>query len=88
MKVEVETKSIKEVKDTLKCRVDAIMLDNMDIPTIKKAVKLIDKKALIEVSGGVNLKNVTEIAVAGVDYISIGALTHSAKAVDISMEIR
>ncbi|MBI5747550.1 MAG: carboxylating nicotinate-nucleotide diphosphorylase [Nitrospinae bacterium] len=88
MKIEVETKSIKEVRDALKCKADVIMLDNMDIPTIKKAVKLIDKKALVEVSGGVNLKNVGEIASIGVDFISVGALTHSARAVDISMEIR
>ncbi|MBI3600425.1 MAG: carboxylating nicotinate-nucleotide diphosphorylase [Nitrospinae bacterium] len=89
MKIEVETKSIKEVRDALKCgAVDVIMLDNMDIPTIKRAVRLINKRALIEVSGGVNLQNVAGIAAIGVDYISIGALTHSAKAVDISMEIK
>jgi len=88
IKIEVETKSLKEVKDALNCKADVIMLDNMDIPAIKKAVKLIDKRALIEVSGGVTLKNVSEIAATGVDYISIGALTHSARAVDISMEIR
>ena len=88
MKIEVEAKSIKEVGDALKCKADVIMLDNMDIPAIKKAVKVIDKRALIEVSGGVNLSNVSEIAETGVDYISIGALTHSARAVDISMEIK
>ncbi len=88
MKIEVEAKSIKEVGDALKCKADVIMLDNMDIPAIKKAVKLIDKRALIEVSGGVNLSNVSEIAGTGVDYISIGALTHSARAVDMSMEIK
>lgn len=88
MKIEVETKSLKEVKDTLECKADVIMLDNMDIPTIKRAVKLIDKRAFVEVSGGVSLKNVVEIAATGVDYISIGALTHSARAVDISMEIK
>lgn len=88
MKIEVEAKSIKEVRDALKCSADVIMLDNMDIPTIKKAVKLINKEALVEVSGRVNLENVTEIAVTGVDYISIGALTHSARAVDISMEVK
>lgn len=87
-KIEVETKSLKEVKDALKCKVDVIMLDNMDIPTIKRAVRLINKVALVEVSGGVNLKNVVEIAATGVDYISIGALTHSARVVDISMEIK
>lgn len=86
--IEVETKSIREVKDALKCGVDVIMLDNMDLTAIKKAVKLINKEALIEVSGGVNLENVAEIAATGVNYISIGALTHSAKAVDMSMEIR
>src|SRR3989338_1262023 len=88
MKIEVEAKSIKEVGDALKCKADVIILDNMDIPAIKKAVKLIDKRALIEVSGGVNLSNVSEIAETGVDYISIGALTHSARGVDISMEIK
>jgi nicotinate-nucleotide pyrophosphorylase (carboxylating) len=88
IKIEVETKSMKEVGDALKCKADVIMLDNMDIPLIKKAVKLIDKRALIEVSGGVNLKNVAEIASTGIDFISIGALTHSARAVDISMEIK
>ena len=88
IKIEVETKSLKEVKDALNCKADVIMLDNMDIPAIKKAVKLIDKRALIEVSGGVNLKNVVQIASTGVDYISIGALTHSARAVDISMEMK
>src|SRR3990167_5855208 len=88
MKIEVEVKSIKEVRDALKCKADVIMLDNMDISTIKRAVRLINKVALVEVSGGVNLKNVVEITATGVDYISIGALTHSARAVDISMEIR
>ncbi len=96
IKIEVEAKSIKEVKDALKCKADVIMLDNMDIPAIKRAVKLIGKMAsvrqahdvMIEISGGVNLKNVAEIAATGVDYISIGALTHSARGVDISMEIK
>jgi len=64
------------------------MLDNMDVETIKKAVKIAKGKVLIEASGGVNLENIREIALTGVDFISIGALTHSAKAVDISMKIR
>lgn len=88
MKIEVETKNLKEVRDALKCNADVIMLDNMDISTIKRAVGLINKLALVEVSGGVSLKNIVEIAATGVDYISIGALTHSARAVDVSMEIR
>jgi len=64
------------------------MLDNMDVETIKKAVKIAKGKVLIEASGGVNLDNIREIALTCVDFISIGALTHSAKAVDISMKIR
>nr|WP_254045482.1 hypothetical protein [Thermodesulfovibrio sp. N1] len=67
---------------------DIVMLDNMDVETMKKAVEIAKDKVLIEASGGVNLDNIREIALTGVDFISIGALTHSAKAVDISMKIR
>lgn len=87
-KIEVETKTLKEVKDAIQAGVNIIMLDNMDLEMIKKAVKLISSKALIEASGNVNLDNVREIAKAGVDVISIGALTHSAPAVDVSLEIK
>ncbi len=86
-KIEVETKSIKEVKDALTVGVDIIMLDNMDLETIRKAVKMIKGKALVEASGNVNLDNVRKIAETGVNLISIGAITHSAPAVDISLEI-
>jgi nicotinate-nucleotide pyrophosphorylase (carboxylating) len=61
------------------------MLDNMDILTMRKAVELINKRALVEASGGVNLETVREIAETGVDIISVGALTHSARAMDISL---
>jgi len=61
------------------------MLDNMDLATMREAVRLIDKKALVEASGGVNLETVRGIAETGVDIISVGALTHSARAMDISM---
>jgi len=63
------------------------MLDNMDIPTIQKAVALINKKAVIEVSGGVNLTTVRKIAEQGVDLISVGAITHSFSSLDISLDI-
>ena len=63
------------------------MLDNFSIEEIKRAVEIAGGKVKLEVSGGVNLDNVREIAEAGVDYISIGALTHSARWVDISMEL-
>lgn len=87
LKVEVEASSQEEVKDALKAGVEIIMLDNMDLDSLKEAVRLIDKRAAIEVSGGLRIADIREIATMGVDLISIGALTHSAVAVDISMEI-
>ncbi|MCX7919335.1 MAG: carboxylating nicotinate-nucleotide diphosphorylase [bacterium] len=86
--IEVETKNLKEVQEAMKARVDIIMLDNMPIPKIKEAVNLIREQALIEVSGGVTLKTVRAIAKTGVDMISVGALTHSSPALDISLEIQ
>jgi len=85
--VEVEVKNIKEVRETIMGGADIIMLDNMGLKKVRRAIKLIKGKALIEVSGGISLKNVREIAKTGVDFISIGYLTHSARAVDISLEI-
>ena len=86
-RVEVETENIKEVKDAILAGADIIMLDNMAIKDIKEAVKLAKGKATLEVSGNVSLDNVREIADTGVDLISVGALTHSAPAADISMKI-
>lgn len=85
--VEVEVKNLDEVKEAVLAGADVIMLDNMKPSLMKQAVKIIGKTALIEASGGVNLKNVRAIAETGVDFISVGALTHSARAVDISMEM-
>ncbi|MEK6679088.1 MAG: carboxylating nicotinate-nucleotide diphosphorylase [Nitrospirota bacterium] len=87
MKIEVEAKSLKEVKDAITAGADIIMLDNMSIPMMKKAVAMINKKAVVEASGNINLKNVRDVALTGVDIISIGALTHSYKAVQMSMNI-
>ena len=86
LKVEVECDTLAQVEESLACGVEIIMLDNMDIATMVKAVKLIDGKALIEASGGVSLNNVRAIAETGVDIISIGGLTHSAPGVDIGMD--
>lgn len=86
-RVEVEAANLKEVKEALSAEADVILLDNMPISHIKEAVKWIEGRALTEASGGMNLSNVREIASLGVDFISIGALTHSAQAVDISMDI-
>lgn len=87
-KIEIEVKNLEELKEVISEGVDIVMLDNMDIDTIKKAVRIAKGKALLEVSGGVSLENISEIAATGVDFISIGALTHSAKAIDISMKIK
>jgi len=87
MKIEVETRNIKEVKEALKCNVDVIMLDNMNIPVMKKAIEMINGRVLIEASGNVSLENVADIAKIGVDFISVGELTHSVRAADISLKI-
>jgi nicotinate-nucleotide pyrophosphorylase (carboxylating) len=87
LKVEVEAETLPQVQEALDSGADIILLDNMPIEKIKQAVSLINGRALIEVSGNVTLGNIAEIAEFGVDFISIGALTHSVKAVDLSLEI-
>jgi len=86
--IEVEVKNHNELKEALMQKPDRIMLDNMNIEQIRNAVKFVAGKIPLEVSGGVNLTTVSEIAKTGVDYISVGALTHSVKALDISLEIK
>lgn len=86
-KIEVETSNIDEVKQALETEVDFIMLDNMSIKDMNKAVKLIKGKAKTEASGNIDINKLKKIAECGVDYISVGALTHSMKALDISMKI-
>lgn len=85
LKIEVETESLAGVKEALAAGADIIMLDNMALETIKEAVSLIAGRVLVEASGGVNLSTVRAIAETGVDIISVGALTHSAPSMDISM---
>ena len=87
IKVEVEATTIQEVKEALEADADIIMLDNMSTGDMTRAVELIAGRAEVEASGGVNLKNVREVAKTGVDFISVGALTHSYKALDISLEL-
>lgn len=86
-KIEVETKTLDQVEKAVSAGADIIMLDNMDTSTMVKALEIIDKKALVEASGGVNLETVAEIASTGVDFISVGGLTHSAPALDVSMDM-
>jgi len=88
VKIEVEVTNMVELAEALSAGADVIMLDNMTPDQIRKAVKEINSRALVEVSGGVNLENIRRLAQAGVDFISVGALTHSAKSVDMSMKIR
>jgi nicotinate-nucleotide pyrophosphorylase (carboxylating) len=90
LKVEVEVKNIPEIKKALRAGADAIMLDNMPADKIKKAVSIIrsnNSNVIIEASGNINQGNVRKIAETGVDLISIGALTHSAPAADVSMKV-
>ena len=91
LKIEVETRNLEEIKKALNFKIDRIMLDNFKPEDLKKAVKLIrskNKNLEIEASGRVNLKNVRRIALSGVDYISVGALTHSAEALDFSLVLK
>lgn len=84
----VEAKSLSEVREALAGSADIILLDNMTPALVRKAVALIAGQALVEVSGGITLRNVRRMAKAGADRISIGALTHSAPAADLSMDIQ
>jgi nicotinate-nucleotide pyrophosphorylase (carboxylating) len=86
IRIEVETDTLEQVRECLAYRVDIIMLDNMDLRMIKKAVEIIAHQAMVEASGGVNLGSVSAIAATGVDIISVGALTHSAPSCDIGMD--
>lgn len=85
LKIEVETTNLDEVAEALAAGADIILLDNMTLDQLREAVTLIGGRALAEASGGVNLETIREIAQTGVDLISVGALTHSSRAVDISL---
>ena len=85
--VEIEVETIEEVETALLAGAQIIMLDNMDIKAMSDAVKLIDGKAVVEASGGINLSTVRAVAETGVDLISVGSLTHSVQGLDISLDI-
>ncbi len=85
VKVEVETTCLKEVEEALSAGADIIMLDNMSNEAMLEAVRLINHRCAVEASGNMTLERIREVAALGVDYISVGALTHSVKALDISM---
>ena len=85
MQIEVETTTLSEVNDAIIAKSDIIMLDNMSLEDIKKAVNLIDGRASIEVSGSISIDQLNALSKVNIDFVSIGALTHSSKASDISM---
>jgi nicotinate-nucleotide pyrophosphorylase (carboxylating) len=88
LKIEVETRNLEEVKEVLNVGgIDIIMLDNMSIETMKEAVSLINKKYNTEASGGITEATLRAVAECGVDYISVGALTHSVKSLDLSLKV-
>ena len=88
LRIEVECTTLTEVQEALDARADIILLDNMATSQISEAVRLVSGRALLEASGNMSLERVCEVAETGVDFISVGALTHSAPAVDLSMALR
>ena len=88
LKVEVEADTLTQVKQAVAAGADIILLDNMSNAELRRAVNLVNGRAKTEASGGVNLKTVRRIAQTGVDFISVGALTHSARAVDIGLDFQ
>ena len=87
LKIEVEVESISQVKDAIKAGADILLLDNMSIKDMTEAVTIIDGKAMTEASGNIDISNVKNVAETGVDLISIGRLTHSSSALDISLDL-
>lgn len=85
-KIEVETENLEMVKEALECKADIIMLDNMSLDDMRSAVKIANNNALTEASGNISLSNIRNVALTGVNLISVGELTHSYKAFDISMK--
>jgi len=86
--IEVEVKNLNELRETLELAVDRILLDNMSLDEMRQAVAISDHRTPLEASGNVNLENVADIAATGVEFISVGALTHSVRAMDISLQLQ
>jgi nicotinate-nucleotide pyrophosphorylase (carboxylating) len=88
VKIEIEVDSLDQLREVLDCGLaDVVLIDNFDVASMKKAVAMVNGRLIIEASGGITLDNVAEIAATGVDYASSGALTHSAPALDIGLDI-
>lgn len=87
VKIEVEVETMEQLQEALQAHADIIMLDNMDVYEMSEAVKITDGQALLEASGGINEGNLADVARTGVDFISMGALTHAVSSLDISFDI-
>jgi len=87
IKIEVEVEDLLQFEEAIEAKAELILLDNMSLPDMTKAVNLCNGRALLEASGGINLQSVSEVAGTGVDLISIGALTHSSPDLDLSLDI-
>ncbi len=87
IQVEVEVTTLAEVNEALAAGADILLLDNMTAKTMKEAVRRVGHRAIVEASGGIRLENLREVAATGVDWISVGALTHSVRALDLSLEV-
>ncbi len=87
LKVQVEVETLEQLDEAIAAGTDSVLLDNMDLVDMAESVRRAGGKVLLEASGGITLENVKEVAATGVDFISVGGLTHSARAVDMSMEI-
>ncbi|MDG2214106.1 MAG: nicotinate-nucleotide diphosphorylase (carboxylating), partial [Verrucomicrobiota bacterium] len=87
LKIEVEADTVVQARQAADAGADIILLDNMSVDELREAVSVIDNRSQTEASGRVNINNIQEIASTGVDFISVGAITHSAPAVDVSLEI-
>jgi nicotinate-nucleotide pyrophosphorylase (carboxylating) len=88
IQVEVEVTDLDQLVDLLEAGCDRILLDNMDTTTMAEAVRLTDGRAALEASGGLTLERAREVAETGVDFISVGALTHSVKVFDLGLDLR
>lgn len=86
-KIEVEVETLAQVEEAVACNVDLIMLDNMSLEEMRRAVEMVNGRTQVEASGGITLERVAEVAATGVDFISVGALTHSVHALDLSLEL-
>jgi nicotinate-nucleotide pyrophosphorylase (carboxylating) len=85
--IEVEARNLKDVEESVQLGVDRIMLDNFALPDMREAVKIVAGRIPLEASGGITLANIRDVATTGVDFISIGEITHSVRALDISMTV-